>query len=158
MKPSTIKLHDLPNAVGNLVVLLARFGAAVHADSTGRLRVDRETRRLHDLDMDDANIVVKLGAAWKLDDLPEGRCLGVAALRRRVGTNPAARDIPLVLAGGIDLRDDREIRLEKRVPIVKPFHLAHAAADALQLGDFVLVGVYAHDLDALAFEGERLAR
>src|ERR1019366_2493074 len=101
---------------------------------------------------------VKFGAAWKLDDLLKGRRLGVAVLRRGGGTNAAKKDVAhiQILAGGIDLGYEREIRFGKRVKIVKPFRLAHAAADALQLVHFVLVGVYALDLDALTFEDDRL--
>jgi hypothetical protein len=122
-------LHNLPDAVCNVVALFALFGTAKHADGNGRPLVNRETRRLHDLDMDDADVVVKLSAARELDYLLEGRRLSVVAAQRgRVGTNSPAWDIPLILAGGLELRDDREIRLEKRVrPVIKIVCLVHTA-------------------------------
>jgi hypothetical protein len=48
--------------------------------------------------------------------------------------------------------------LEKRVTIIEPFHLVHALADTFQFCDYVFAGVYALNLDTLAFDGERTAR
>src|SRR5690348_12225173 len=116
-------------------------------------------RWLRNLYEDDPDIIVKLSAAGKFDDLFEGGRSGVAALRRRVGTDATVRDIYFALAGGINLGNDGQVRLEKRgTPVVKFVGLAHAAGHILQLVNLVLTDVHALNLDALAFKRDRLMR
>ena len=173
-KSSDVGSHNFPDTVCDVGALFALFGTTKHANGNGRLLIDRETRRLHDFDMDYADLIVrlrlKLRAVTKLDDLLKGRFLGVLTalrrrmgtgaprLRRRMGANAASNYRPIVLAGGVDHGDDCEICLEKRVKIVKPFHLAHPVANVLQFVNFVLIEGYALYLDMLAFQRERLAR
>src|SRR6185369_1700467 len=81
--------HHGSDTVGDRIQLVASFGAAINGNTNVRLLVGREAGRLYDVDEDDANIFVKLGASRKFHNLPEGRRSRVAALRSCVRPNPA---------------------------------------------------------------------
>jgi hypothetical protein len=77
--------------------LLAAFGAAIQANTGGSLCINGKAGRLHNFDEQDADVIVKLCATRKFNDLPEGCVLGVTALRRRVRTDTSIGDVYLML-------------------------------------------------------------